>query len=164
MPNLEYVVKGFKHSVTFATSRTRLPITPDLLCRMRMVWQGWKNRRDASMVWAAMTMCFCGFLRSGEVVAPSQSTFDPSRHLCYMCMVMYGLTVLTPRRWCKFISRPQRPTPSERVCQCTWGLRVESCAQSLPSWITRSVAARTRVHSSHLPMDPSSLVTIKCRW
>ena len=28
-------------------------------------------------------MCFLGFLRSGEVVVPSDSAFDPSMHLAY---------------------------------------------------------------------------------
>ena len=83
LPRLEYVVKGFKRSATYATCRTRLPITPDILCQSKRVWQGWQNCRDASMLWAAVTMCFCGFLRSGEVVVPSPSSFDPSLHLCY---------------------------------------------------------------------------------
>ena len=34
------------------------------------------------MLWAAVTMCFCGFLRSGEVVSPSRSYYDPAVHLC----------------------------------------------------------------------------------
>ena len=80
---LEYVVKGFKRSATHSSSRTRLPITPELLCQLKMVWQGWQCRRDASMLWAAVTMCFFGFLRSGEVVVPSPLSFDPSVHLCY---------------------------------------------------------------------------------
>lgn len=33
------------------------------------------------MLWAACTMCFFGFLRSGEIVAPTAHTFDPSYHL-----------------------------------------------------------------------------------
>ena len=28
-------------------------------------------------------MCFCGFLRSGEVVVPSQAGYDPAFHLSY---------------------------------------------------------------------------------
>ena len=35
------------------------------------------------MLWAAVLMCFCGFLRSGEVVVPSQTSYDPSCHLSY---------------------------------------------------------------------------------
>ena len=83
MPRLEYVVKGFKRSATYSVSRSRLPITPDLLRRLKVVWLGWQNRWDASLLWAASTMCFFGFLRSGEVVVPSQSSWDPATHLCY---------------------------------------------------------------------------------
>ena len=35
------------------------------------------------MLWAAATMCFCGFLRSGEVVVPSQTGYDPTSHLSF---------------------------------------------------------------------------------
>ena len=64
-------------------TRTRPPITLEILCRLKSVWQNWPNCRDASMLWAAATMCFFGFLRAGEVVVPSESGFDPSSHLAY---------------------------------------------------------------------------------
>ena len=83
MPMLEYVVKGFKRSSTYASSRTRLPITSYLLHWLKAVWQTRPCRWDASMLWAAVIGCFCSFLRSGEVVAPSHSVFDPAVHLCY---------------------------------------------------------------------------------
>ncbi len=35
------------------------------------------------MLWAAATMCFFGFLRSGEVVVPGESGFDPTVHLAH---------------------------------------------------------------------------------
>ncbi len=35
------------------------------------------------MIWAAATICFFGFLRAGEVVAPAHGSFDPTRHLTY---------------------------------------------------------------------------------
>ena len=82
MPQLEYVVKGLKRN-TSTIKRTRLPITPDILRRLKGIWQSWQNQRDASMLWAAVTMCFCGFLRSGEVVVPSQTTYDPASHLSF---------------------------------------------------------------------------------
>ena len=70
MPQLEYVVRGLKSTAT--AKHTRLPITPDILRRLKGVWLTWQNQRDASMLWAAVTMCFCGFLHSGEVVVRSQ--------------------------------------------------------------------------------------------
>ncbi len=35
------------------------------------------------MLWAAMTTCFFGFLRSGEITLPSEASFDPATHLCF---------------------------------------------------------------------------------
>ncbi len=33
------------------------------------------------MLWAAATLCFFGFMRSGELTVPSDSAFDPAIHL-----------------------------------------------------------------------------------
>ena len=35
------------------------------------------------MLWAAATVCFFGFFRSGEITAPSLTAFDPSVHLSW---------------------------------------------------------------------------------
>ena len=48
---------------------------------MRQAWFTELEEDDARMLWAAATMCFFGFLRAGEVVTPTDSSFDPSIHL-----------------------------------------------------------------------------------
>jgi len=83
MPQLEYVVKGVKKMPTDRPTRPLLPRALEILCRLKSMWQNWPNCRDASMLWAAATMCFFGFLRAGEVVVPSEGGFDPSSHLAY---------------------------------------------------------------------------------
>ena len=35
------------------------------------------------MLWGACCFCFFGFLRSGEVVALTESNYDPDMTLCY---------------------------------------------------------------------------------
>ena len=83
MPMLEYVVKGLKKRTAGRTSRPRQPITPQILRMLKMVWQSSASKDDAVMLWAAVCMCFFGFLRSGEVVAPAEADYDPAVHLSY---------------------------------------------------------------------------------
>ena len=80
MTRLEYVIRGVKR-LTNGPTRTRLPITLRLLAQMRHFWCVGRSDRDSTMLWAAATMCFFGFLRAGEVVAPPDSSFDPCVHL-----------------------------------------------------------------------------------
>ena len=83
MVQLEYVIKGLKRVSGPQASRTRLPITPTILRKLGKAWDGLLSPFDASMLWAAALMCFFGFLRSGEVVIPTDSAFDPTTHLAY---------------------------------------------------------------------------------
>ena len=39
--------------------------------------------RDAMMLWAAACLCFFGFLRSREIVCPTESSFDLLAHLAF---------------------------------------------------------------------------------
>ena len=59
-------------------SRTRLPITPPILRRMRESWTG-DGDGDDVMLWAAALSCFFGFFRAGEITVPSAAAFEPGR-------------------------------------------------------------------------------------
>lgn len=80
MPQLEYVVKGFKKAMV-NKARPRLPITPQIIESLQTQWEKLPEQGDASMLWAAACMCLFSFLRCGEVVIPSDSTFDAETHL-----------------------------------------------------------------------------------
>ena len=86
MPLLEQVTKGIKRVQARAipAARTpRLPITPALLRKMKVVWQADSDRVDKEMLWAACTLCFFGFFRSGEIVIPTAGSFDAGAHLTF---------------------------------------------------------------------------------
>ena len=83
MPQLEFIVKGFKRHRAAGQKRSRLPITPEILRALKHVWEQEADRAKAVMLWAAVCMCFFGFLRSGEVVVPSDREYDASVHLSY---------------------------------------------------------------------------------
>ena len=79
-PRLSYVTRGFK-KLAAAKQRPRLPITPSILRQLKVVWEAMEDGFNGHMLWAAACMCFFGFLRTGEVVVPSQSQYDAEVHL-----------------------------------------------------------------------------------
>ena len=68
MAKLELVLRGIKMvQVTKAKPGARQPITLDLLKKMRAVWVSQSPGWNEKMLWAAASLCFFGFLRSGEI-------------------------------------------------------------------------------------------------
>ena len=73
--------KGAKKKMAGQATQTHLPITVQMLHDLKGVWQGAQDQFNASMLWAASCMCFFGFLRTGEIVVPSDAEYDISTHL-----------------------------------------------------------------------------------
>ena len=85
MPKLELVLREVKRTQAMKNKiKPRQPITPDLLLKLRGVWLKGPRGGDGTMLWAAATLCFFGFLRSGEITVPSDSEFDASTHLTFL--------------------------------------------------------------------------------
>ena len=84
MPRLEYITKGIKRAESEkpeTKALTRLPITPQILRKLKQVWEKDAITADILMIWAACTLAFFGFLRIGEMTVPSKNSFDPTAHL-----------------------------------------------------------------------------------
>jgi len=62
---------------TLPTNHTRLA------AEIRGVWLGKTVQKDDYILWATATLCFCGFLRSGEVTIPTKTAFDWTTYLTY---------------------------------------------------------------------------------
>ena len=60
MPRLEQVVKGVKATQAKEGEKVkaRLPITPELLLKMKQAWSQESGSRDVAMLWAAASLCF----------------------------------------------------------------------------------------------------------
>ena len=97
MPRLEYTVKGVKRKVTSMSASTRLPVTSDILRAMKGVWQSAPNGNKTLMLWAAACTCFFGFLKSGEVVIPSDTDYNPASHLSFGDVCLNNAT--DPQFW-----------------------------------------------------------------
>ena len=94
MPKLEQVIKGIKGIQTKqgSTPRTRLPITPTILLKLREFWELNARSFDHIMLWAAACLCFFGFLRCGEITVPSTTSYDPGAHLSVGDIAVDNLT------------------------------------------------------------------------
>ena len=84
MPKLEGVIRGIKshQALKGGSSKKRLPITPDILWKLKKYFEQRSADPNSFMLWAAISTCFFGFMRAGEMTIPLESSFDPTSHLC----------------------------------------------------------------------------------
>lgn len=116
MPRLEYAIKGAKREEAEkgAGSRTRLPITPDILRKLKRSWEEKANKWDTRMIWAACLLCFFAIMRIGKLAVPSDSRFDPKVHLSFKDTSLLHLTIKTskPIEGWIYVGRTSSDVPS----------------------------------------------------
>lgn len=83
MPRLGQTLKGLQRlrAEQGVSKRQRKPMTLEGLETLRRSWSKVPGGGDARMLWAAATLCFFGFTRSGELTSPSAHECDPTIHL-----------------------------------------------------------------------------------
>ena len=85
MPRLHQVLRGVKieRGKAGKAPRTRLPITPLILKKMRPIWIGQHQSHNSVMLWAASLTTFFSFCRSGEITIENEKEYDPQLHLSF---------------------------------------------------------------------------------
>ena len=87
LPRLQLVKAGVRRerALQGMPQTPRLPITPAILRRLREAWVAvpGPGSYNHTMLWAAASMCFFGFFRSGEITVQSAGAFDPRVHLSW---------------------------------------------------------------------------------
>ena len=67
----------------------RQPVTPGTLIAIRPILEAWLGEGDFSMIWAAFTLAFYGFLRCSEFTYPGVHSFRPQFDLGTDCVSFY---------------------------------------------------------------------------
>ena len=158
MAVLQYVLQGVKHSQAVAGTnnpRTRLPITADIMRRLRRAWEARGVVFDTIMLWAVSCTCFFGFLRSGEATLPSASAYDQEAHLS-----MDDVSIDSPSAPTKILIRikASKTDPFRLGVTVCLGKKRDNCFVLLrPSSIISRVEAWPRARSSATRMGGRSL-------
>ena len=79
-PRIHLVTNGIQR-VRPRVSQSRLPVTPTILRRVKVVLDQDPLGFSSILLWAVCCTAFFGFMRSGEFTVPSSSLYNPDQHL-----------------------------------------------------------------------------------
>ena len=83
-PRVEMILRGIKKEQCEGQSpRIQLPITIEIMYKLKQPLQGQPNDYHNLMIWEACCIAFFGFLRCSKFITPSQQDYDPQVHLQY---------------------------------------------------------------------------------
>ena len=93
MARLEQILRGIKLSQAKSGKRgkERLPISIDILATLKAAWESTATE-DATMLWAAASLCFFGFFRAGELMLATEAGYDEGAHLSFQDISVDSLT------------------------------------------------------------------------
>ena len=80
-PRLEMVLRGIKKDKSLTAPRPRLPITIEIMRKIKETLSLSPSDHDNIMMWAACALAFFGFLRCSEFTVPNQEEYCPDTHL-----------------------------------------------------------------------------------
>lgn len=80
-PRLEMVLRGIKKDKAGTATQSRLPITIEIMAKLKDSFSRNPTDYNNIMMWAACSLAFFGFLWCSEFTVPSQQEYTPTDHL-----------------------------------------------------------------------------------
>ena len=132
----ECVTRGIKK----VGQRSRVPITPTLLTKMRVECEPTGTTHNTKILWMASYLCLFAFLRAGELTVPTEKLYDPSVHLSAgdvygQCAFAFCVAITQSKLFWKGI-----------IITCSLIGQSQRCAQWRRSWISFAYVGRSQAH------------------
>ena len=144
LSRLEFILKGLKRQQAYqgTPSKTCLPITPDILGRLKRLWDSRASDPEIAMLWATCTLGVFGFLQCGEFICPSGQTYDPSCHLSLSDIAIDSTSY--PR----LMRVTLKQSKTGKGWTFTWAQRT---LHSAPLWLCLPTWQSAASHPAHCP-------------